>query len=103
MFKNSSELLNCALQKLNLAIEKGTSKVEILLDERFSSDTPSVKKLCDKLEIKKITELLREKFETFTLKSEVISTGHLKASITFTHGPCVMFYPLVWVLTLEEK
>ena len=103
MFKDSSELLEYALRKLQVAIEKNEVQVEILLDERFPNDTNSVKKYCDELEVKTITELLREEFKNYDIRSVVESKGYLQGIITFTKGPCIMAYPLVWILTLQKK
>lgn len=103
MFKNSNELLEYALRELQVAIEKNKVQVEILLKERFPNDTASIRQYCDELEVKTITELLREEFKNYDIRSVVESKGDLQGVITFTKGPCIMAYLLVWVLTLRKK
>lgn len=103
MFKNSTELLDHAFRELQVAIKNNKIQVEILLNERFSTNSNTVKKYCDELELKTITEILREEFSDYNIKSLVESKGYLQGVITFEKGPCVMFYPLVWKLTLRKK
>ena len=103
MWKNSTELLDYALRELRVAIKKGKRQVEIILDDNFLNDTKVVKKYCDELELKTITEMLREEFDDYNIKSVVKSKGDLKGIITFERGPCAMYYPLVWRLTLRKK
>ncbi len=103
MFKNSNELLEYALRELQVAVKENKSQVEILLKESFPNDTNRVRKYCDGLEMKTITEILREEFKNYDIRSTVESKGYLKAIITFERGPCEKFYPLVWKLTLRKK
>ena len=83
--------------------EKNELEVEILLEESFIDDTAIVRRYCDNLEVKTITELLREEFKDYNIRSVVKSKGYLQGIITFSEGPCVMSYPLVWTLTLLKK
>ena len=103
MFGSSNELLEYVLRELQVSIKENQSQVEILLKERFPNDTDRVREYCDTLELKTITEILRGEFKNYTIKSTVESKGYLKAILTFERGPCEMFYPLVWVLTLQKK
>lgn len=103
MFKNSNELLEYALRKLQVAVNENKSQVEILLKERFPNDTNKVREYCDNLELKTITEILREEFKNYDIRSTVESKGYLKAILTFERGQCEMFFSLVWNLTLLKK
>lgn len=103
MFKSSSELLEYALRKLQVAVKENKSQVEILLQDSFPNDTNQVRKYCSGLKMKLITEILREKFKDYDIKSTVESKGAFKAIFTFERGPCEMLYPLIWELTLRKK
>ena len=103
MWKNSTELLDHALRELRVAIKKDQNQVEIRLSDNFLNDTKVVKKYCDELELKIITEMLREEFNHYDIKSVVEIKGDLKGIITFERGPCTIYYPLVWRLTLRKK
>ena len=103
MFKNSNELLEYALRELQVAVKENKSQVEILLEEYFPNDTNKVREYCDELEIKTITEILREEFKNYYIRSTVESKGDLKAVLTFAEGPCKIFYTIVWTLTLRKK
>ena len=103
MWKNSEELMDFARKKLKEAIEKKEFEVEIVLSDSFPADTSEVQLRCESLKMKKITESLREEFSNYNIKSIVKSKGKLNAILTFKKGPCALFYPLVWCLTLQEK
>ena len=103
MFRNSTELLDYALRELQVAVEQNKGRVEIELEEYFQDDESKIKQFCNKFEIGTITELLREEFKDYDIKSIVKLKGHLKGIITFSRGPCSLHYPLVWVLTLRNK
>lgn len=73
------------------------------MKDTFPNDSNRVREFCEKLEIKTITEMLREEYKNYDIKSVVQSKGFLKGIITFNRGPCSLHYPLVWVLTLRKK
>ena len=89
--------------KLRRQSKKKEWELEILLSESFPNDTTEVQKYCETLQLKNITETLREEFNNYNIKSIVKSKGNLTTILTFKKGPCTMFYPLVWCLTLQEK
>ncbi len=103
MWKNSKDLFDHALRELQVAVKEKKVQVEIILSEAFPNDTNKVREYCDRFELKKITESIREQFKNYDVRSVVESKGHLKCIITFQKGPCVRAYPLVWTLTLREK
>jgi len=103
MFRNSTELLDYALRELQVAVEQNKEIVEIMLKEHFECNDNKTRSFCDKFEIKTITELLREEFEDYDIKSVVELKGYLTGIITFSNGPCSLNYPLVWILTLRKK
>ena len=102
MFKNSSELLDCALREFQAAIDGGKSEVKIVVQEWFSGDFDEMKKLGDDLEIKEIVELLREEFSGYNIKSR-LEKSHLSGVITFKDAPCSLMYELVWKNVLTKK
>lgn len=97
------ELRQKALNKVAEAIKEQATEVKILLSKGFTNNTASVKDCCEKLEIKQITELLRERFSEYQIKSSVASEGHLTGVLTFSSGPCTLVYPLVWTITISKK
>lgn len=103
MWQNSVVLLDYALRELQVAILHNTKKVEIVLENYFTGDVNSMRKLSDNLEIKTITEILREEFTNYEIRSIVGQKGQLNSIITFSHAPCVLSYPLVWELILQKK
>ena len=103
MFKNSTELLDHAVREVKEAVDNNAPEVVILLKEHFQNSTSEVQKYCDALEVKTITEILREEFKDYDIKSSVEIEGDLKGIITFEKGPCMLFYPLVWNLILHKK
>lgn len=103
MFSNSIELLDYALRELQVAVKKKRSKVEIKLEQHYSKDDlNSIKQYCDRFEIKEITELLREEFKEYDIKS-VVRFKNLTGVLTFNKGSCLLTYLLVWDLTLRKK
>lgn len=103
MFRNSTELLDYALRELQVAVEQNKGTVEIKLEEYFQNAENKMRQFCNKFEIKTITELLREEFEDYDIKSIIELKGHLTGIITFSRGPCSLHYPLIWRLTLRKK
>ena len=55
------------------------------------------------LQLKNITETLRKEFNNYDIRSIVKSKGDLNIILTYQKSPCVLYYPLVWSLTLQEK
>jgi len=103
MDKFSNELMEFARSRIKMAIEKKEWEVEIILSESFPNDTIEVQKHCETLQLKNITEALRKEFNNYNIKSIVKSKGNLTTILTFKKGPCALFYPLVWCLSLQEK
>lgn len=105
MFSNSIDLLDYALRELQVAVKKKkkNQKVVIVLKQHYSKDDINkIKQYCDRYEIKEITELLREEFKEYDIKSTV-RLGSLTGVVTFSKGPCSLNYPLIWELTLRKK
>lgn len=102
MFKNSSELLDCALREFQAAVDGGKSEVEIMLKEYFSGDIADMQKIVEELEIKEIVEILREEFSEYDIKSRV-GGGHLNWVISKKNAPCELDYQLVWKSVLTKK
>lgn len=105
MRKNSSELVYCAVRKIQCAIVEKESKVTIVLDDKFLGGYPEVKKYCDELNMKCITKKLRKRFTGYEIKSVVDHEPKLTSIITFEKGPCLRNYagPLIWTITLHKK
>ena len=103
LWKNSSELLEHALRELQVAVQENKTKIEILIQKRFSGDVEAISRIAEKLEMKAITETLREEFSEYELKSRLGTKGELNAILTFKDEPCSLFYPLVWELNLQKK
>ncbi|MDE5831122.1 MAG: hypothetical protein K2H53_05890 [Clostridia bacterium] len=101
-FKNSNELLDHALRELQTAVTENKQEVTIVLEEYFDGDSKAMLEIVEKLEIKSITERLREEFSDFSIKSRV-ECGHLSSIITFKTGPCDIRYKLIWKLELIPK
>ena len=102
MWKNSTELLDYALREIKEAIKQERTKIRIVLEECYTDEREKVLQYCEKLELKTITEILREEFENYTIKS-VVASEDLNAIITFKRAPCAIFYSLIWTLTLQKK
>ena len=102
MWKNSTELLDYALRELQVAIYNGKKEVEIVLKEHCKKDIEQVKEIDNRLEIQTLTEMLREKFYNYDIKS-VVGLGHLNFAIKHMDTPCDLFYPIVWKLILQKK
>lgn len=102
MFKNSNELLDYALRELEVAVANNKMEVKIVLDENFQGDKNEIYKFVDKLDIKTITQTLREKFNNYDVKS-IVNTDFFNVIITYKNAPCAFVYPLVWTLTLKKK
>ena len=102
MWQNSTELLDYALRELQVAVANNKQMVEIVLSQAFPNDYKKVKELCDTLEIKTITELLREELCEYEIRSEV-ATEDFSMNFMFVKGPCEFYYKLLWKLTLRKK
>ena len=102
MFKNSIELLDHAVREVREAVDKSVPEVVIFLEKHFRNSTSEIKKYCDNLEVKTITEILREEFNNYNIES-IVEIGDLTGVITFEKGPCALYYPLVWNLILHKK
>ena len=100
MWKNSTELLDYALRELEKAIEKDEREVKIVVDKFFTSDM-DFKESIQKWELKTITEILREEYSNYTIKSTV-KNERLSMILTLKTG-CTLYYPLVWILTIAKK
>ena len=100
--KSSAELLDYALYEVQKAIFTSIDEVKIVLDSNFSGNFSKMWEFCDRLEIKAITELLREEFNTYEIKSEV-DKGGITSVVTFEEGQCIFSFSLVWKLTLKKK
>ena len=105
MWRNSSELLDYAFRELQVAMEDDKQEVEIVLHEDFEDDLNKIKKLCDSLNIKTITNELREKFDNYAIRSEVFTKKNWEYILTYTLGNCsfCVRYPLVWKLTVAKR
>lgn len=103
MFESSNELLDYALQKLQVAVESNQKEVNIVLDEYFKGEKKEIKKFANQLDIKTITQMLREKFSDYDVKSIVGTESKFNAIITYKTAPCDIFHCLVWILTLQKK
>ena len=103
LWKNSSELLEHAFRELQVAVKENKPEVEIRIQEHFSGDIKETGKIVDRLEMRTITELLREEFSQYEIKSRVGTKGKLNGILSCKDSPCVLFYPLVWELTLQKK
>lgn len=103
MWQNSTELLEYALRELQVAVKDNRQEVRIVLREGFDGDLDEIREICDRLEIKVITDRLRKEFTDYNIKSVVGKEGHLKMILSFENGPCDIYYPLVWTLTLRKK
>jgi len=101
-FEDSTELLDFALRELQVAINHSNPKVEIVLDQEFSGGLNEMQEIGNKLEIRIITEIFREHFVDYKIKSD-LSLKNLSMVITFERGSCSLYYPLVWTLILQKK
>lgn len=103
MFKNSNELFDYALQKLQVAVSNNEMEVKIVLDEYFKGKEKEIAKFANKLGIKAMTQTLREKFSDYDVKSRVGKESKFNTIITYETAPCDIFYRLVWTLVLQKK
>lgn len=94
MKKDSNELLDIALRKVEEAVKSNLLTVEIMIRECFSGSSEEMKKICEQLELKTITELLREEFSEYEIKS-IIRQRNRIGIISTQNAPCSMFYALV--------
>lgn len=69
MFKNSSELLDCALREFQAAIDSGNLEVKLIVREFGNGQTYNLQKIWKEFEIEDIIQLLREKFSGYDIKS----------------------------------
>lgn len=106
MWKNSNELLDYANRKLKEAIKEEKEEIvaiKIELTDSFTGNsTEDIQKFAEKLEIKEITKLLREKYANYAIRSTVRG-GHMTSLISFKDSPCTIAYKLFWELTLLKK
>lgn len=102
MFKDSNELLDIALRLVEEAIENNSLKTEIVLKDWFSGDVDQMHEICEQLEIRLITELLRDEFKQYQIRS-IVREKSLSGIISFKNAPCSMFYNLIWELRLKPK
>lgn len=98
MFKNSSELLDCALREFQAAIDSGKTEVKIVIKQYFNGNTEDMQKIGKELEIKDIVELLREEFSDYRLQQDSLSSV-----ISFVNKPCRLTYRLVLKSVLIKK
>ncbi len=106
MWKNSNELLDYANRKLKKAMkdEKAeTLQVKIELSDSFAGDSKQdIQKFAEKLEIKELTRILREKYHNYVIRSTVRG-GDFTSLIMFRDSPCRISHKLFWELTLLKK
>lgn len=105
MFKNSTELFEHAIRELQNAIENNNQEVEILLDKNFSNNSKKFGKFCKKFETQRITDVIREKFPDYEIKSVIFGRCNFMAITSFEKKPCntVASYSLIWKFTLQKK
>lgn len=103
MWEKTTDLIDFARKELKTAIETNKMEVEIVLTSNFSKGTDEIQKYGEKFRIKTCTEILREEFNDYNIKSIVKVKGFLSAIVTYAKGPCTLNYPLVWCLTLQKK
>lgn len=101
MWKDSTELLDYALREPEKAIENKTGNVKIILMNNFLGEKEDMIRIVEQLELKTITEMLREEYSGYNIRSEV-ETGTLRSVLTLRTG-CNLFYPLKWKLTIVKK
>ena len=102
MFKNSSELLDCALREFQAAIDSGKTEVKIVVKQYFKGNTEDMQKIGKELEIKDIVELLREEFSEYDIKTR-LQQDSLSSVISFVNKPCRLTYNLVLKSILTKK
>lgn len=103
MFKNSSELLDCALRELEIAIEEDKKEVEIILSDVHESKTKEIINLHEKLNVMVVAELLRMQYPNYAIKSIVGPKLTTQISIKIPQVQTITYYPIVWKLSLRKK
>ena len=105
MRKKSKELLDMALRELHSAINEGKEEVELVLKKEFSGKQEDLQKFSNKYELKKVTELLREEYSDYEIKSIIYGEPNCLAIVCFDKGPCrkIGSYSIVWKLSLKLK
>ena len=102
MWHSSNELLEHAFSECQEALTNSQNKVEIILDNCFSGDINKLFSLCDKLEIKKVVEILRIEFGAYDIKS-FVSPKSIPSIFSFVIDHSIVSSPLIWELTMEKK
>ena len=103
MFKNSSELLDCALRELQIAIKEGRKEVEIILSDAYEGNVNGIINLDEKLNVMVVAEILRMQYSNYSIKSVVGPKLTSEIRIKLPQIPTMTYYPIVWTLSLQKK
>lgn len=103
MFNDSNELLDHALRELQLAVEEEMTEVEIVLSYANEGKVNKIMNSHEKLNVMKVTELLRLQYPEYYIKSIVGPKLTKQMVIEIPKISKVIYYPIVWRLSLQKK
>lgn len=80
-------------------------EVEIILEKNSIGDKKAAEHFSNKYELKKLTELIREEFADYEVKSVICSKPNYLAIVCFSNKSCTnaASYSLIWKLSLQKK
>ena len=103
MRKKSQKLLDMALREIESAIDNN-EEVEITLAKEFVGGKEEAQEISDKYETKKLTEIIRARFPSYLIGSEICRKLNFMSVRSFKNKPCevIASYSLIWKLSLQR-